>query len=278
MALVFIGLFIQEQCFPLRSRCRPIRFRLFVNLLISGLALGAGAISVKPVASLIMGWNQNQAFGLLSRVELPPLLELLIGFLLLDLSFYYWHRLNHKVPLLWRFHNVHHLDPDLDISTSFRFHFVDVLYSTLFRVVQIALIGVSPTTFLLFELCFQGSTMFHHSNLKLPIGLERIWNRVMVTPRMHGIHHSIREVEANSNYSVIFSWWDRIHRTLRLNIPQQNVTIGVPAYLSQQDNHFSRLMIMPFRRQRDYWAAPDRVDNEEKRTESSSHVLSYLEE
>ena len=136
----------------------------------------------------------------------------------MDLTFYYWHRLNHTRPLLWRFHNVHHADPDMDVTTSFRFHWGEVLYSTVFRLLQVGLIGVSPLTYLVYEVVFNGATMFHHSNLRLPVAWERRLNRVFVTPRMHGVHHSAVGPETNSNYSVIFSWWDRLNRSLRLNV------------------------------------------------------------
>jgi sterol desaturase/sphingolipid hydroxylase (fatty acid hydroxylase superfamily) len=181
---------------------------------------------------------------------------LVLGFLLLDLTIYYWHRINHTWPLLWRFHNVHHVDPDLDVSTSFRFHFGEILYSTVFRILQVGLVGVAPFTYVVYELVFQLGTMFHHSNLRLPVKLERWINRVLVTPRMHGVHHSAVGPETNSNYSVVFSWWDRLNRSLRLNIPQGQVIIGVPGYLRPQDNGFLALLALPFRRQRPYWRWP----------------------
>jgi sterol desaturase/sphingolipid hydroxylase (fatty acid hydroxylase superfamily) len=179
--------------------------------------------------------------------------KFVIGFLLMDLSFYYWHRLNHAVPLLWRFHLVHHIDPDLDVSTSFRFHFVEIFYSSIFRLFQVMLIGVAPALYVTYELVFQCATMFHHSNLSLPLELEKTLNRVFVTPRMHGIHHSAVREETNSNYSVIFRWWDFIHGTLRLRIPQADIVIGVPAFSDSGDNRLIALLTQPFRKQRNDW-------------------------
>ena len=100
---------------------------------------------------------------------------------------------------------------------------------------------------------FQACTLFHHSNVRLNPRLERLINLVLVTPRMHGIHHSQVRREANSNYSVVFSWWDRLHRSVRLNVPQDRITIGIAGYNQPQDNRFVSLLAMPFRRQRDYW-------------------------
>src|SRR4029450_6644981 len=98
---------------------------------------------------------------------------------------------------------------------------------------------------------------FHHSNVRLPIGFERVLNLVLVTPRMHGIHHSQVRDETNSNYSVVFSWWDRLHRTLGLNVPQSAIVIGIPAYSKPEDNSVSNALLLPFRPQRNYAHRPD---------------------
>jgi sterol desaturase/sphingolipid hydroxylase (fatty acid hydroxylase superfamily) len=164
---------------------------------------------------------------------------------------------NHRIPFLWRFHNVHHIDPELDVSTAFRFHCGEVALSAGFRVVQVAAIGPPAWIFLIYEGVFQANTVFHHSNVRLPIQVERRLNWVLVTPRMHGIHHSQVRDETNSNYSVVFSWWDRLHRTLGLSIPQRDIVIGVPAYSAPTDNRFWDNLLLPFRAQRDYWRRPD---------------------
>ena len=175
----------------------------------------------------------------------------------MDLLFYWWHVANHRIPFLWRFHNVHHIDPDLDVSTAFRFHFGEIGMSAGFRALQIGVIGLSAPMFAAYELVFQANTLFHHSNVRLPIGVERWLALVLVTPRMHGIHHSQARDETNSNYSVVFSWWDRLHRTIGLNVPQADIVVGVPAYSGPDDNTISNTLLLPFRRQRDYWLLPD---------------------
>ncbi|HEY2920996.1 MAG TPA: sterol desaturase family protein [Candidatus Binatia bacterium] len=206
-----------------------------------------------PIAIGLVARSSEKPFGLLQIIPLPSAVEFILGFLLLDFTFYYWHRANHVFPFFWRFHNVHHVDPDLDVSTSFRFHFGEVLFSLGFKTLQIYLLGISLRTYLIYELAFQCATLFHHSNVRLPIKIERVLNSIIVTPRMHGIHHSIVKDETNSNYSVIFEWWDLMHGTLRLNVKQSDVVIGVPAYLEPQDNGFLNLVSLPFRKQRDYW-------------------------
>lgn len=257
---IFVVLFLLERSMPLRQPQHWLWGRLAVNVLITALAFGVNGLMVQPAAKFMVGWTDQEAFGLIHWLPLPAIAQVILAFLLMDLSFYYWHRLNHRVPLLWRFHNVHHIDPDLDVSTGFRFHFGEIAYSTGFRIVQVALIGVSLGTHLIYETVFQANTLFHHSNIHLPLWLERPLNCILVTPRMHGIHHSQVQDETNSNYSVVFPWWDWLHRTLRLNIPQAKITIGVPAYADPEDNRVVNALLMPFRPQRDYWHRPDNVE------------------
>jgi sterol desaturase/sphingolipid hydroxylase (fatty acid hydroxylase superfamily) len=254
---ILILLFAVENLFPLRQPRAPLWTRLFINASISGLAFAVAAVVVRPSALRALNWASERPFGLIHLLRCPGWARFIVGFLLLDLSFYYWHVLNHKVPGLWRFHNVHHIDPDLDVSTGFRFHFGEVLLSTLFRVVQVSLIGISFATFAIYEAVFQANTLFHHSNLRLPIRVERWLNRMLVTPRMHGIHHSQVQRETNSNFSVVFPWWDRLHKTLGLNISQSKIAIGIPGYASPDDNNLWSTFIMPFIKQRDYWRKSD---------------------
>jgi sterol desaturase/sphingolipid hydroxylase (fatty acid hydroxylase superfamily) len=254
---VFAALLVFETMFPLRRRKLPRKGRFILNFIMTAFVFLIGGTVVRATGLGLAGWADGREFGLLHIASLPINFRFMLGFLLMDLSFYYWHRLNHEWPLLWRFHNVHHIDPDLDVTTSFRFHFVEVLYSTAFRALQVLLIGVSPVTYAAYEIAFTCETAFHHSNLRLPIRVERALCKILVTPRMHGIHHSQVYEEANANYGTIFRWWDIFHGTLRLGVRQSDVDIGVPAYSSPEDNTLSRLTALPLTRQRDYWMLPD---------------------
>ena len=265
-AALFAVLFGLERLFPLRKETRSILGRLVVNVAVSLLTFLAAATLVQPAARWALHWSAEKPFGLVHLVPLPAWLELAISFLLMDLAFYYWHLANHRTPFLWRFHNVHHADPELDVSTAFRFHFGEIALSSAFSVVQINLIGISPWAFAVYQLAFQAEVLFHHSNLRLPIGFERFLSKVVVTPRMHGIHHSQVHRENNSNFGTVFSWWDRLHRTLGLNIPQSEITIGIPAYSLPEDNTVSNALLMPFRKQRDYWRTPTGTVVEREKT------------
>ena len=257
-AIALLGLvLILEHFFPLRRETRSLLARLVVNIAVSILTFVAAIGLVQPAAQWALRWSTDKPFGLVHLFVLPSWVELIVSFLLMDLAFYYWHVANHRIPFLWRFHNVHHVDPELDVSTAFRFHFGEVALSSIFTVVQISLIGISAWAYAIYQIAFQLEVLFHHSNLRLPIRFERLLNRLVVTPRMHGIHHSQVQRENNSNFGTVFSWWDRLHRTLGLNIPQSEILIGIPGYSLPEDNTVVNALVMPFRKQRDYWRKPD---------------------
>ena len=256
---LLVLLFVIERLFPLRKSTRSLLGRVGVNLVISALAFVAAVGLVQPAVQWALSWSANKPFGLLHLFSLPVWAEFALSFLLMDLAFYYWHVANHRVSFLWRFHNVHHIDLDLDVSTAFRFHFGEIALSTVFSVVQVSFIGISPWAFAAYHLVFQTEVLFHHSNWRLPIGFERLLSLIFVTPRMHGIHHSQVERENKSNFGTVFTWWDRLHRTLGLNIPQDAVVVGIPGYARAEDNTMGNALLMPFRKQRDYWRGPDGV-------------------
>jgi len=249
--ICFAAIFILERRYPLRKKIRPLK-HLVINGLFTGILLLVAYLLVRPSIEGSFALVEEMSFGLISWLSLPGWAEAILAFCLLDLSFYYWHRVNHKITLLWRFHNIHHVDPELDVSTAFRFHFGEVAFSSGFRFLQIILIGPSLTVFLAYEAIFQIGTFFHHSNIRLPQKFESYLNMLIVTPRMHAIHHSQKKDETNSNFSVVFRIWDTLHRTLRLDTPAAQIRIGVPAY-PEKDNKLGSLILLPFRSQRSYW-------------------------
>jgi len=255
LILAIAILFALERTFPLRRQKQPLGRRIVVNAVVAALAIAAALMIVRPVASSLLEAVSQNRWGLTGIVQMPAPLQGVAAFLLLDLSFYYWHRANHAWPFLWRFHNVHHVDPDLDISTSVRFHFLEIAFSAAFRALQVVVIGGELWMFVIYESAFQLNTLFQHSNIRLPITIERWIVLIFVTPRMHGIHHSKRFHDVNSNWSSVFSWWDRLHGTLNLNVPQAAIDIGVPGYSEPRDNRILQLLLMPLRPQCSYWSA-----------------------
>ena len=164
---------------------------------------------------------------------------------------------NHVAPFFWRFHLVHHVDRDMDASTALRFHFGEHALSIGWRLLQVVAIGPSPVAIWIFHALLVVSIVFHHSNTRLPARLERLLVRLVVTPRMHGIHHSDWRNETNSNWSSLLSAWDYLHRTVLLSIPQEKIVVGVPAYGEPEDVTIGRILAMPFQRQRDDWSGPE---------------------
>jgi len=244
---VVVGaLFVVERLRPLRSRKDPAPTRVGRNLTIGLLAAATTAASEIPIIAPVQRLAERRRLGLLRQCPLPRALRVVLGFLLLDYTLYIWHWLNHRTPALWRFHAVHHIDLDLDSSTGIRFHFGELALAAGFRAAQIVLLGVDDETLRAWQQCLLLSVIFHHSNFELPIEVERRLQSVIVTPRMHGIHHSTRVEETNTNFSSLLSWWDRLHRSPRVDVPQPAITIGVAGFLDPADVTLERSLALPF--------------------------------
>lgn len=196
---------------------------------------------------------ERRGWGVVNLTGLPVWAEVALAFVLLDYTLYVWHVLTHRVPWLWHFHVVHHADLDMDASSALRFHFGELVISVPRRAGQIFLIGVSPLSLVVWQSILFVMILFHHSNARLPIGVERGLNLLIVTPRMHGIHHSIIRDETDSNWSSGLTLWDWLHGTLRLNVPQKEITIGVPAYRAPGETSLLKMLKLPFTKQRPSW-------------------------
>jgi sterol desaturase/sphingolipid hydroxylase (fatty acid hydroxylase superfamily) len=243
---IFVALFILETRFQLRKRVQSRIKRVITNFIVSIPAFALLKLLFIPAMTWLAYENLSIKFGLNYLYNLPLWIEGVIAFLILDYGNYIWHILNHKVPLLWRFHVVHHTDKDLDVTTALRFHFGELIGSVFFRGAVTFLSGAAPVTILIYEIFFVAATQFHHSNWRLPFTLEKALNKIMVTPRMHGIHHSVIKNETDSNFSVIFSFWDRLHHTVNLSKRQQDVVIGVPSYSDPDELTIGFLLKLPF--------------------------------
>lgn len=252
LAALFVCALMLESKFQLRKRVESKTKRLLRNGGVGLISLALLRLVLIPAMVWIAINNNLWHIGINYLYQLPFGIEFLIGFLLLDYSNYLWHMLNHKSALLWRFHHVHHTDLELDVTTGLRFHFGELIGSVFFRGAMVLLIGASPLLVLVYEIIYEAATNFQHSNWKLPFYFEKGLNRILVTPRMHGIHHSIVKRETDSNFSVIFSFWDRLHKTIRLNISQNEVTIGMPSYRDPSELTVWKLLIMPFKSIRDW--------------------------
>ena len=168
---------------------------------------------------------------------------LAMDFVLLDAWLYVWHRANHVLPLLWRFHQVHHLDETLDASTALRFHFGEVLASSVLRAAVIYLLGVPLMSVLVFETFVAMASIFHHSNLRLPTAFERALACVIVTPSIHWVHHHAKRADTDSNYATVLSLWDRAFASRSATVRTAEMRMGVEG---GQDVGLAALVVRPF--------------------------------
>ena len=233
---------------PLRRRVEPGLRRVIRNVAVAAISVAGIQALERPITRRATALAEERRWGLVGRLS-RPWLRTILALLLMDYTLYVWHVLTHRMPQLWRLHIVHHVDLDLDVSTALRFHIVEMLISTVWRVGQILLIGISPQLLLTWQRLTVLSVMFHHSNLRLPLELERWLQLVIVTPRMHGIHHSVIQDETDSNWSSGLTIWDWLHGTLRLDVSQEAISIGVPNYRSYDEVRLPRLLILPFTEQ-----------------------------
>ena len=226
---------------------------MYAIMVMSLMTAATISIAEKPVTAQLSRAVERNNWGLLKLRRLPHWAELVLSVALLDYTLYMWHYLTHKVPFLWRFHLAHHVDLDLDASTALRFHAGEMLLSVPWRAAQVAALGISPFALTLWQTLTLMEIMFHHSNIRLPPTVERWLCHFVVTPRMHGIHHSIAREETDSNWSTIFSWPDRLHGTMQLNVPQGQITIGVAAYQKPEELTLGKIMKLPFVVDRPNW-------------------------
>jgi len=217
-----------EQLFPL-FKGRKHRARHALSNLAMGALNGAASMLLFSSATIVvMSWAAANSFGLRYQWNLHPWLTSAIVFGLFDFWMYLWHRANHRLSFLWRFHRTHHSDIELDCTTALRFHFGEIAFSSLLRLLVIPLIGVRYYELLLYELILQPIIIFHHSNVALPEKIDRMLRVFIVTPNMHRIHHSQIQVETDSNYSSVFSLWDRLARTFKKRRDTSMIVYGLP--------------------------------------------------
>jgi len=191
---------------------------------------------------------QEKGWGLLNVLQLPDWLSILLAILVLDLVVYLQHLMFHAVPLIWRVHMMHHADLDIDVTTGLRFHPIEIVISMLIKMSAIAALGPSVFAVILFEIILNGTAMFNHGNLKLPLSLDRFLRFFVVTPDMHRVHHSVIIRETNSNFGFNFPWWDRLFGTYRAQpvAGHEGMTIGLTQFRDPAKKHLPWMLIMPF--------------------------------
>ena len=249
LAAAFLILLIAERKKPLRKRKLVEAERFVTNGLVAVPSFLLARLMFIPAMIAIARVNKTST-NTIANNSSKDILGQIFAFFLLDYASYLWHKINHKVPLLWRFHVVHHTDLDLDLSTAIRFHFGEMIGSVFFRGFFVWMSGATPLTVLIYEIIFEAETQFHHSNLKLNEKFEKVLGSFIVTPRMHGIHHSNEQSITDSNYAVIFSFWDRFFGTLNLRPTQDELQIGAPNFHNKVDFSAIDLLRLPFEKRK----------------------------
>ncbi|MGE5766321.1 MAG: sterol desaturase family protein, partial [Bacteroidota bacterium] len=188
---------------------------------------------------------EERGWGLFNAVAVPGWLAFVVSLLALDLAIYLQHVMFHAVPTLWRLHRMHHADLDFDVTTGLRFHPVEILLSMGIKIAVVAALGPPAVAVLVFEVLLNATSMFNHSNLKLPLGLDRLLRLFVVTPDMHRVHHSIYPNETNSNFGFNLPWWDHLLGTYRAQ-PREGheaMTIGIEQFRTPGDLRLDRMLI-----------------------------------
>lgn len=253
---IFLGLFallaLLEAYAPRRVRRQSQPRRWLTNwgiTILNTLALRMMALALPLLAVGAAIDAKAQGWGLLNVLDWPSWIEITLAILILDFAIWAQHLITHKVPLLWRLHRVHHADVDMDVTTAIRFHPVEIALSMLLKIGMVYLLGPAALAVIIFEIMLNGTAMFNHANIRLPLQVDAILRRVLVTPDMHRVHHSIHRNEHDSNYGFALSIWDQIFGTYIAQpaAGHDNMKVGLQ-WQDERPSQFTWSLTLPFRK------------------------------
>ena len=248
----FLGIFalvaIWELIAPRRALTTSKTWRWVSNMgitILSPLVL----YLVFPVLAVGMAFKaQESGWGLLNNYNLPYWLAVVVGVVVLDFVIYIQHVMFHAVPALWRLHMVHHADLDFDVTTGLRFHPIEIMLSMVIKLAVIVVLGPSALAVMIFEVVLNGTAMFNHGNIRLPLNIDRVLRLLVVTPDMHRVHHSVLPREANTNFGFNLPWWDRLFGTYRAQPTggHEGMTIGLGQFRDAKRLTLPWMLALPF--------------------------------
>ncbi len=237
--------FLLEEIWPLFHHDNKKVKHLGINLvfLVTSAIINAGF----GVATLgIYKWLETSHFGLLNAIELPLIIEFIIAILALDFfAQYLVHRLEHKIPFMWRFHTVHHSDTHLDASSGTRHHPGNYIFREIFALLAIVITGAPLAFYLTYKIFTIFFAYFTHANINMPARLDRFISHVFVSPNMHKFHHHLERPWTDTNFGNMFSFWDRIFGTFFLDDPQK-IVYGLDVVDNSRDEDLVYQMKLPF--------------------------------
>lgn len=252
---IFIGLFltlaIMEFLAPRRELEHVKAKRWFTNWLIVIIDSFVLRLIFTGAAVGVALWAETNGYGLFNLIEVPAIVSVIISFVVLDFAIWFAHLASHKVPILWTVHRMHHADVDIDVSTAIRFHPIEIVLSMIWKMLIVVILGAPAVSVLIFEIVLNGAAMFNHSNIKLPLGLDRILRWFIVTPDMHRVHHSIIHQETDSNYGFNLAIWDRLFGTY-IDQPSkghEGMSIGLAEWQDERPTRLLWTLKIPFIKQ-----------------------------
>ncbi len=245
---IFAAMAVWELIAPRRalSQSKAVRWYANIGIVVINSGIARIVFPLAPVAVAVLA--AERGWGVFNVVELPFWFAVSASVVILDFAIYLQHVMVHAVPMLWRLHRMHHADLDFDVTTGARFHPVEILLSVAIKMAVIVLVGAPAVAVLIFEVLLNATAMFNHSNIALPLGLDRVLRLLVVTPDMHRVHHSELAYETNSNFGFNLPWWDRLFGTYR-DQPEsghQDMTIGLDLFREPGDLHLHRMLAQPF--------------------------------
>lgn len=253
---LFAGIFLimatVETFWPRRKRRHGRQGRWFTNIGVMIASYGAvlAVTFVIPVTAVISALAaEANGWGLFNLVDWPVWLEYVLGFIAIDFIIWGQHLLTHKVPILWRLHRVHHTDEDMDATTAVRFHPLEIVFSIFVKSVAVLAIGPAAVVVVLAEAIVNGSAVFNHANFRIPAKVDRWLRKVIVTPDMHRVHHSVIPGETDSNYGFALSIWDRMFGTYvaQPQMGHDNMKIGLSDWQDDAPTRLGWTLALPFR-------------------------------
>ncbi|MEF2547490.1 sterol desaturase family protein [Aurantimonas sp. E1-2-R+4] len=248
---VFLGILLAmalwEVAAPRRRREIPRLLRWTNNLGVVVVDTLLVRLTFPIVAVGLALLAEERGWGLFNIFEVPGWIAVIVAILALDLAIYLQHVMFHAVPALWRLHRMHHADLEFDVTTGLRFHPVEILLSMGIKLAVVAALGPPAVAVLIFEVLLNGTAMFNHSNIRIPLAVDRVLRLFVVTPDMHRVHHSIHPSETNSNFGFNVPWWDRLLGTYKAQ-PRDGheaMTIGIEQFRTRRDLWLDRMLIQP---------------------------------
>ena len=246
--VAFIIILVFESIRPLFKSRKDRLHHGMKNILLFILHTGIVWIIFSSLSSDVLKYSAGQRWNLTALLSFTGWVRVVILILLFDLWMYIWHRATHEIKFLWRFHRMHHSDPDMDVTTALRFHPIEIVFSTILRLIVFLIIGMDVFTLIIYEMIMKIVIYFHHSNVRIPYKADLLLRTVILTPWMHWVHHSKLMKETNSNYGVIFSWWDRLGGSFRLKSDPKKIVYGMGKFSEPQMQTIWGMLKTPFTR------------------------------